>query len=114
MKKEERIKVKTLADKACDMFDQLHIDRKMGQEVVHTLTTKMAKTQKPMPLLGNRAVEFFKGKMGDKHTPILLSVYCLLFSRILLDPGIGVVTMTEDKKKGDNGDEKERTKDTSK
>ena len=109
MKKEEMI----LEKKAIEMFDQLHIGRRMGGEIVHTLIVMLDKTKKPMILLSNEAIKFFKGKTEDKYTPILLSIYCLLFSRILLDSNIGVVTMTEDKKKGDDSNEKERVKDTS-
>jgi len=104
----------TLQERAIAMFNQLHVDERMGSEVVHTLSSMMAETKKPVFLLSNRAVEFFKGKMGDKYTPILLSVYCLLFSRILLDPNIGVITMTEDKKKGDDSNEKGKVKGASK
>jgi len=99
VKKEEKTKPKTITEKANEMFDQLHIDRKMGVEATHTLAVEMARTQKPMGLLGDRAVEFFKGKMGDKHTPILLSIYCLVFSKTLLDPSVGVITMTEYKER---------------
>ena len=94
MKKEEEKVVKTLTQKANDMFDFLHISREMGAKMAHVLTTEMAKTKKPMALLGDRGVEFFKGKMGDKHTPILLSIYCLIFSDTLLNPTIGVITMS--------------------
>ena len=109
MKKEEMI----LEKEVMDMFDQLQVDRRIGGKIVHVLVDLLDETKKPMNLLSYKAVEFFKGKTEDKYTPILLSIYCLLFSRILLDSNIGVVTMTEDKKKGDDSNEKERVKDTS-
>jgi len=95
MNKKEKKVAKTLTDKANDMFDFLHVGNNLGSKMAHVLITEMSRTKKPMALLGDRGVEFFKGKMGDKHTPILLSIYCLIFSNILLDPTIGAITMSK-------------------
>jgi len=110
MKKDDVI----LKEKTLDMFDQLCVDREMGMDAVHVLSIEMGKTKKPMFMLSAKALKFFKSKAGDEHITILFSIFCILFSRILLDANVGVVTITKNKKKGGDTNEKGRIKKVSK
>lgn len=105
MKKEVKKKLKAVdtrsAQKKCEeMFGILHINKDVGNSAIRALSREMKTSLKPMGGLADRAIEFFKGKMDDKHTPILFAVFSLLFARILFDPTVGCVTMT--KYKGDD------------
>lgn len=114
MKKKVRKKLKQVdkrsAQQKCEeMFKELHIDMQTGNSAIRALSTEMKRSLKPMGGLADRAIEFFKDKMDDEHTPILFAVFGLLFSRILFDPTVGCVTMSKIKKKGDNDSGQECT-----
>lgn len=110
-KKAKKLKAvdKRSAQAKCEeMFGALHIDKNVGNSAITVLGKEMKRSQKPMNALADKAVEYFKDKMDDEHTPILFAVFSLLFSRILFDPTIGTMIMTKIKK-GEKDDEKEKT-----
>jgi len=90
-KKEVRKKLKAVdtrsAQKKCEeMFGVLGINIDIGNSAITALAGEMKKSLKPMNALADRAVEYFKDRMDDEHTPILFAVFSLIFARILFDP----------------------------
>ena len=103
MKKVIRKKLKAVDTRSAqikceEMFRAICINKDIGNSAVTALGSEMKKTLKPMTALADRAVEYFKDRMDDKHTPIMFAVFSLIFSRVLFDPTVGCVTMTETKK----------------
>ena len=96
-KKEKKVKEKTLKEKCENMFTVLHISREIGEGALKQLVIMTKKTQLPMPALAEDALRFLTNKKKDRHGSLLLAIFCLVYSRILLDPRIGSVTMTEKK-----------------
>ena len=111
-KKEKKVKEKTLREKCEDMFNTLHISQEIGEGALRVLVTRTKSTQLPMPALAEDALRFLANKKNDRHGSLLLAAFCLVYSRILLDPTIGSVTMTE--KKGDDRNEKVEASKTNK
>lgn len=101
-KKLKAIEKRSAQQKCEEMFEKLHITMNIGNSAIMALTKEMKSSSKPMGALADNAVEYFKDKMEDEHTAILLAVFSLVFSRTLFDPSIGCLTMTE-KKGGDTG-----------
>ena len=94
------------------MFRTLHIQPQIGENALRQLVERTAKTQLPMPSLAEQGLKFFVSMEKDKHASLLLAIFCLVYSRILLDPTIGSITMTE--KKGDVKGEKDDSSKTNK
>ena len=90
-----------------EMFGILGIDMGVGRSAINALSKEMKVSLKPMGGLADKAIEFFKDKMDDRHTPILFAVFSLLFSRILFDPTVSCITITE--RKGDKTDGQSHT-----
>lgn len=107
MKKEKKTKERTLREKCEDMFTALHISRVVGEGALKQLVAMTKKTQLPMPALAEDALRFLANKKKDKHGSLLLAIFCLVYSRILLDPTIGFMSMSE--KKGGKKNEKVET-----
>ena len=108
MKKKKARKM-TLREKCERMFTVLHIQPQIGENALRKLVEYTAKTKLPMPALAENALRFLANKKKDRHGSLLLAIFCLVYSRILLDPTIGSVTMTEEK-----GDDKGEKVDSSK
>ena len=106
MKKKKARKM-TLREKCERMFTVLHIQPQIGENALRKLVEYTAKTKLPMPALSEQGLKFFVSMAKDKHASLLLAVFCLVYSRILLDPTIGCVTMSE--KEGDDKNEKDKT-----
>jgi hypothetical protein len=86
-----------------EMYNAIHVPLPMGTAAASALDKSIRASKKPMPQFSQNAVNFFKDKIDDKHAPILLSVFCMLFYQVLFDPRVGCVTMTNIKKEeGDN------------
>ena len=101
-KKLKAVEKRSAQQKCEEMFQELHIASDIGNSAIRALTKEMKSSLKPMGALADNAVEYFKDKMDDEHTSILLAVFALVFSRTLFDPSIASLTMTE-KKGGDSG-----------
>ena len=97
-KKLKAVDTRSAQIKCEEMFEILHINHDIGTSAINVLGSEMKKTLKPMTALAEGAVNYFKDRMDDKHTPIMFAVFSLIFSRLLFDPTIGCVTMTKIKK----------------
>ena len=108
-KKEVKKKLKAINKRSAqvkceEMFNALQINKDIGNSAITVLSREMKRSLKPMNALADKAVEYFKDRMDDEHTPILFAVFSLVFSRILFDPTIGTLMMTKIKKgEKDNG-----------
>ena len=115
VKKQVKKKLKAIDKRSAqvkceEMFNALQINKDIGNSAVTALSKKMKTSLKPMNALADKAVEYFKDKMDDEHTPILFAIFSLLFSRILFDPAIGTITMSEMKKGGEDNGKREASK----
>jgi len=105
IKKLKAVDTRSAQIKCEEMFEILHINHDIGTSAINVLGSEMKKTLKPMTALAEGAVNYFKDRMDDKHTPIMFAVFSLIFSRLLFDPTIGCVTMTKIKKEGEKDNE---------
>ena len=78
-----------------EMYDAVHIPEPMGIAATHALSEGITLSKKPMVDISELAIGFFKDKMGDRHAPLLLSVFCIIFTQVLFDPNVGCVTMSK-------------------
>ena len=99
---------KTLQMKLSEMFNYIHVPEPMGNAATHALAKNIKMSQKPMSEFATQFIGFIKDKIDDKHTPLLLSVFCLLFNQVLFDPTVGCVVMSS--KVDNNGNGKEEGK----
>jgi len=107
--KKKKAKKMTLREKCERMFRALHIQPQIGENALRKLVEYTARTKLPMPALAEQGLKFFVSMEKDEHASLLLAVFCLVYSRILLDPTIGCVMMSEEK-----GDDKGEKVDSSK
>jgi len=112
MKKEKKAKKMTLKEKCENMFNTLHISKDVGEGAMRQILQHTARSKFPMPALAEKGLKFFANKAKDEHGSLLLAIFCMVYSRILLDPNIGCVTMSE--KKGGNGNEQGNIKEANK
>ena len=90
--------IKTLEMKLREMYNYLRIPAPLGEAAAASLIRGIKLSKKPIPSFSELAVKFFKDKMDDKHTPLLLSVFCMIFIQVLYDPTVGCVTISKTKK----------------
>jgi len=112
MKKKEKAKKMTLKEKCDNMFRVLHIQPQIGEDALRKLVEYTQRSKLPMPALAEKGLKFFVGIAKDEHASLLLAIFCLVYSRVLLDPTIGCITVTTTitKKKEEEKDDKEKVK----
>jgi len=106
MVKEKKFKEMTLQEKCENMFKELHISQPIGEGAIAQIVKHTARNRFPMAAIAEKGLKFLTSKKKDKHSSLLLAIFCMVYSRILLDPTIGCVTVDE-KKGGSNNGEKE-------
>jgi len=81
-----------------EMYNAVHIPELMGVAAARALSEGIMLSKKPMADISKLAIEFFKDKIDDRHAPLLLSVFCMIFIQVLYDPTVGCVTISKIKK----------------
>ena len=99
------LEAKSSQEKCDALFEALHIHKSISDSAIRALAIEMRKQEKPIIILAEKAVEYFKDKMEDEHTPLLLTVFTLVFYRVIFDDSIKAVTPVkiEEGKDNNNG-----------